>query len=385
MKVLVVSHVDNLSGANKSMISIMKELNKKVDFTLLTNGNSKEFINEFEKENIEVITTEYGWWYAKPRKNKLKSIYRLIADSKKYYSKRKINESFLRLIEKKKFDLIYTNTSTIDIGYKLSKLLGIPHVWHVREFGEEDFGFKSIVSNKYKKECFKNSDAIITISQALRDKYSSFVDKNRLYLVYNGFDISKLYCAPRQHELKKKINVLVTGQVCEAKGQEQAIIAVNRLKDEGYPIKLFVAGDVDKTYVNDIFSNKIDKDCIEILGRVNNMYELRKNMDIELVCSRCEAFGRVTIEAMLHGIPVIGANSGGTMDLINDGINGILYESQNSNDLAEKIEKLIKNETLYDNIVNNAHIFSAKFTIENTANSVYKVFESVLAERGNKL
>lgn len=381
MKVLVVSHVDNLSGANKSMISIIKELNKKVDFTLLTNGNSAKFINEFEKDNIEVITAEYGWWDAKPRLSKIKGIYRIIVDSINYYSKRNINESLLNLILEKKFDLIYTNTSTIDIGYKLSKLLNIPHVWHIREFGKEDFGFKSIVSDKYKKECFTNSDAIITISQALKDKYSMFVDKDRLHLVYNGFDISKLYCNPIQHELKKKINVLVTGQVCEAKGQEQAITAISILKNKGYPIKLFLAGDVDKAYINGIFSKVKDKDYVEILGRVNNMYELRKNMDIELICSRCEAFGRVTIEAMLHGIPVIGADSGGTTELINDRECGLLYEVKNSNDLADKIEMLINNETLYQNIIDNAYLFSKKFTIEKTANDVYTVFESVVGRK----
>lgn len=378
MRVLVVSHVDNLSGANKSMISVMKKLNKKVDFTLLTNGNSKEFIDEIEKINIEVITTEYGWWYAKPRISKLKSLYRIIVDAKKYYAKRKINKRFLDIIEKKQFDLIYTNTSTIDIGYKLSKLLNIPHIWHIREFGEEDFGFKCIVNNKYKRECFKNSAAIITISQALKNKYSTFVDINKLYLVHNGFDTSKLYCSPKKHDLNKKINVLITGQVCEAKGQEQAIRAVNILKNKGYPIKLFIAGDVDKDYINNILTNEIDKDCIAILGRVNDMYGLRKNMDIELVCSRCEAFGRVTIEAMLHGIPVIGANSGGTRELINSGENGLLYEEGNSNNLAEKIELLIKNETLYNNIINNAYSFSLGLTIENTANAIYQIFKYVV-------
>ena len=49
---------------------------------------------------------------------------------------------------------------------------------------------------------------------------------------------------------------------------------------------------------------------INMLGQVRNLPEIRKNNDIELVCSKSEAFGRVTIEAMMSMMPVIGANTG---------------------------------------------------------------------------
>ena len=47
--------------------------------------------------------------------------------------------------------------------------------------------------------------------------------------------------------------------------------------------------------------------------------------DIGLTCSRNEAFGRTTVEALLMGKPVIGTNTGGTVDLISDGVDGLLY------------------------------------------------------------
>ena len=52
-------------------------------------------------------------------------------------------------------------------------------------------------------------------------------------------------------------------------------------------------------------------------------------MDIALVASCSEAFGRVTVEAMLAGMLVIGADVAGTSELICDGVNGILYEDDN--------------------------------------------------------
>lgn len=47
---------------------------------------------------------------------------------------------------------------------------------------------------------------------------------------------------------------------------------------------------------------------------------MRKKIDVELVCSRSEAFGRVTIESMMSSNPVIGANTGGTKELIIEGL-----------------------------------------------------------------
>ena len=61
------------------------------------------------------------------------------------------------------------------------------------------------------------------------------------------------------------------------------------------------------------------------------------------VCSRAEAFGRVTVEAMKCGVPVIGARAAGTAELIKDGQTGLLYQPGNVGDLADTIEKLISN------------------------------------------
>lgn len=64
--------------------------------------------------------------------------------------------------------------------------------------------------------------------------------------------------------------------------------------------------------------------------------------DFVLVCSRAEAFGRVTAEAMLAWTPVVGARSGATPELIRDHQEGLLYEPGDHRDLARKIEYLIQ-------------------------------------------
>ncbi len=60
------------------------------------------------------------------------------------------------------------------------------------------------------------------------------------------------------------------------------------------------------------------------------------------MCSQSEAFGRVTVEAMMSGCLVIGANSGGTMELVSDNETGLLYTSGDYSDLAAKIRLALK-------------------------------------------
>jgi glycosyltransferase involved in cell wall biosynthesis len=82
------------------------------------------------------------------------------------------------------------------------------------------------------------------------------------------------------------------------------------------------------------------QDRIHFVGYVNNSAAHVRASDVVLVCSRCEAFGRVTVEGMLAGKPVVGSRSGGTAELLIDGFNGFGYTPGDADDLAEKIQHL---------------------------------------------
>ena len=81
-------------------------------------------------------------------------------------------------------------------------------------------------------------------------------------------------------------------------------------------------------------------------------------MDILLMCSHCEGFGRVTVEAMQRGIPVLGYNSGGTTELIEDGFNGYLFLSED--EFKQKIHLLLQSEKHFNQISKNAYEDSRK-------------------------
>lgn len=379
MKALFISHNVNMSGANKSFISIIKKLYKEMDITVLVNSKEGKLVDELKVLGVLCKYCKYDWWFAHSRENCIKQIVRYAIDEKKYRLS-KISRQFIEELKNEKYDLVYTNTSTVDVGAKIAKLLRIPHVWHVREFGKEDFGFIPLTFNQYRENTFNKATAIILISKALKRKYSQFVPIEKLSVVYNGFEIDKLCSSVCPHDLKKRINILITGQVSAAKGQDTAIRAIYRLKKQGYPVRLFIAGNIDYSYINPILNSlpePYDKWC-KLLGPVENIYNLRNNMDIELVCSKSEAFGRVTLEAMLHSIPVIASKTGGSPELIRHNETGMLFEYGNDKQLAENIVYLINNEEQYFNIIQKAYSYAKTFTIDQTVDGIRKIFEKVV-------
>ena len=116
------------------------------------------------------------------------------------------------------------------------------------------------------------------------------------------------------------------------------------------------------------------EDRVILEGQIEDMAAFRENMNIELMCSICEPFGRVTVEGMRSGLIVIGSNTGGTVDIIQDGYNGYLYQQGNSTDLADKIQYVIEHENEALFIAKNAIEFTkTHFTVEQNVSAINDV------------
>ena len=97
------------------------------------------------------------------------------------------------------------------------------------------------------------------------------------------------------------------------------------------------------------------------------------------MCSRAEAFGRVTCEYMAAHLPVIGAASGGTVDIIADGETGFLYKPGVPEKLAEKMQILIEDKRNGASLMKKMgeagyNRVSTEFTVRKNTDSIYKLF-----------
>ena len=371
-KILYVTNDSVTYGSTRSTLNLMDEMLKKdLDIQVLIpqKGPLEE---ELKNRNINYKVSRYfSWVKSKNDKNILKMCIKMLLNI------------FLLIpicswIKREKFDIIHSVNSAVCIGAFSAKILKLKHVWHIRELIEEDHNL-SFFNKKLFIKYLNNADEIIYVSKNVESKYKKLLNNCNANVIYNGIPIYK----EKETELpilQNKFNLLIAGNICETKGQLEAIKAIEYLVSINIKnIKLYVAGDglLEEEYKKYVVDHNLEE-YVEFLGFVKNLKELRKRINIYLMCSKNEAFGRVTIEAMVAKNLVIGTNKGGTTEIIQNNVTGILYNQGDFIDLSDKIRVSIEDWEKSKKIINNAYKYAIKnFTIERCADEVYKIYEKM--------
>ena len=374
MKIAFIANDSLLYGSSKSMINLIVELNKLYKYDIFVILPKKgELESELKKRNIKYkIFRYYSWIY--PQKDK-----KIV---KNFVKKCLTIFSIIPLanwLKKNKIDIVHSNNSAVYVGSMASRLSKITHVWHIREFVEEDHHCKFFNKKRAIKE-FNKANGIIYISNAVENKYKNLIIKPKSFMIYNGIPIEE-YNNINIANLNNNFKITIVGNVSRTKGHKDAIYAIQELKNRNVNnVELLIVGDgVCKNEYEEYVRKNDLSDNITFLGFKNDLSEIRKQTHIALVCSKNEAFGRVTVEAMCAKNLVIGSNTGGTFELISNGQTGFLYKEGDYVDLADKIEYAIKNWNKCIQIIENAHEYAINnFNITTCAKKVNKVYEKLL-------
>lgn len=91
-----------------------------------------------------------------------------------------------------------------------------------------------------------------------------------------------------------------------------------------------------------------------------------------------EGFGLVILEAMASGIPVIASNSGGIIDIVQNGVNGLLVEEKDVNGISSQINTILNEPQLRKQLVNNAFNTVKEFSYENVAAKYASIISSII-------
>jgi glycosyltransferase involved in cell wall biosynthesis len=172
----------------------------------------------------------------------------------------------------------------------------------------------------------------------------------------------------------------MAGLIHPSKGQLEAVRALARLHASHPSARLVIAGDGRADALRQLITSLGLSDRVELTGFVQNMAPLLRRAHALLNCSRNEAMGRITVEAMASGLPVIGHDSGGTPELIMHERNGLLYPGGDEA-LAERMTELAGNLERAQALGNQALRDAAdRFSVERYAEEVLEVYRSVLSQ-----
>lgn len=372
----------NMGGASKSLVTLASELQEKGHHVIVIVPIIKgQVYSALKGKNIKTIPVFFGWRVISEDWNPVIRIgFKML-----YPFENVFVAYFNRVIRKNNIDIVHSNSSVIDIGVKAAVRTGIPHVWHFREF-QDFYHFHFIPSAEKRMKLVRESNGkVIFISHSLFDYYRDEIPDEKCTVIYNG--ISEDFLCPKEYKKStSKVVFLISGNLHRNKGQDTALKAVKILKDKGFDnFELWIAGRASamgdsKKFEQELreFADHNLKDCCRFLGFVSDMKELRQKTDVELVCSSREAFGRVTVEAMMSGNPVIGTNTGANPELIEDQKNGRLFQNGNAQDLAEKMQWYLENPKYIEKCGREAYSFSNRFLSSVNTDNIDRLYRELV-------
>lgn len=378
MKILFVFHNDDfLGGSSFSTATLAEGLKKRgheihVAMPSANKGIMKKFLRErgIFVHDVEVPYLTYDLQSA----TLLDHLKRFLVSAKiKFLRFPQAEWNIQNLARQHNFDVIHICGSVIGSGAKTAKKNGSKLVWHVREFVQEDHGFEFYPwVRQYNR--ISEADAIICVSDAVKSKIRKKCNNDQVLTIYNGID-TDMFFQEDAFKLHDPIRIMFAGGLRPTKGLITVLEAINQVK-EHISVKLDIFGpasDPQKQFFEHFLDQYNLNDIVNYVGQKSNIANEYREHDINLVASRMEAFGRTTAEAMLSGCLVIGSDSGGTPELIEQD-RGYLFEAQNSGSLAAAILNAANNERLSE-MVNNAQYYAlSRFNTDNYLSQIEDLY-----------
>ncbi|CEJ46846.1 Glycosyltransferase (Uncharacterized protein) [Umezakia ovalisporum] len=266
----------------------------------------------------------------------------------------------------KKYDVIYANTQkALVIGAMASFLARRPLVYHLHDilssehFSQINLHIAVTLANRF-------ASLVIANSQASETAFIQAGGNSKLTeVVYNGFDpqsyqvsASEVKKLQEKLGLKEKFVVGHFSRLAPWKGQHILIAALSQCPPE---VTVILVGDAlfgEQDYVQQLHEQVAKlklENRVKFLGFRGDIPHLMRACDLIAHTSTApEPFGRVIIEGMLCGKPVVAAKAGGAMELVEHGVNGFLATPGDSEELAQVINTCVTQKEMAATIANHA-------------------------------
>lgn len=286
-----------------------------------------------------------------------------------------------KLMKSENIDIIHLHSIGVQLGAKSALKQKKKLIWHIHENVEADLN-REFYNRKKTLALVNRADSIIAVSKTVFDNYKLDVKENKFKIIFDGINIKKYDIALKDKKIENYISIIFVGRICKEKGQRQLIKAIPYLLKSNLKFHITFIGDSDKSNekmeLENIIRENLWNEFVDFAGYCNDTTEYLKKADICVVSSKYEAFGLVTIEAMMSGVLVIGAETGGTKEILQEN-NGLLYQYGNSKELSEQIIYAAKNESEIKKITMQAQKkVIDNYSIESSAAKILEEYKNCL-------
>jgi glycosyltransferase involved in cell wall biosynthesis len=256
-------------------------------------------------------------------------------------------------------DVAYTHTVVAPAGAIAAAIAGVPHIWHLHEFSYNPTCLTmGIAKPELARLLAQTSNRVYFASNAIAADWTGTLPSTETRIVSS-------WTAPRVSagapdladpvalELLKDEEVFVIaviGSIHSWKRQADVVKAVGNLLSDDLNVALLVVGPiVHPGYADEITrlaAQQPNPERIRFCDYTEFPERVMRAANVCVVSSDREPFGRVTIESMAQGTPVVGTDSGGTPEIIRDGVNGLVYPTGDVQALTNCLRRLMDDSML---------------------------------------
>ncbi|MAN58578.1 MAG: hypothetical protein CMC08_01930 [Flavobacteriaceae bacterium] len=272
---------------------------------------------------------------------------------------------------------LLVNTAGVFLGIK--KQIGFEH-------GDLYMNSKKIRLANFISQFLFNEIVVCSNSLKTWVKKTHGIFDFKLTVLYNCVDLKK-FKPTTEKDLQKYLNIkqtlptfmfIAVGSMGNGvnKRLDISIKAVGELDKRGFDVGLVICGDGEQRRMLESLANSIDlENRIYFLGNRKDVHQILPRSFAFVHSAPFEPFGIVCIEAMACGLPVILPNSGGIQYIIDNNKQGLIYNSLDFNDLANKMEYLITNDVSYCRFLKATTLKVKEYSVDTYVKELYSLYE----------
>lgn len=247
-----------------------------------------------------------------------------------------------RVLRTVRAEVAVTNTLVEPSTALAAASVRIPHVWFAHEYPRADLALLFGRAMTLRIVGWL-SNAVLANSEALRAELTLVIPAQKVRVARYAINVAR--SEPTEQPPNEPFRMALAGFMTANKGQRDAVEATAILRSRGLSVELWLIGLGEPAYEEElrILVKELGlAEAVRFIGFVEAPEAYVGRCHVALMCSRSEALGRVTVEAMKLAKPVVGASAGGTVELVRPGWNGLLYRAGNARDLADQVEVLYR-------------------------------------------
>ena len=233
------------------------------------------------------------------------------------------------------------------------------------------------------RECYNRFDQTVCVSQYVHDDFCGILGfRKPCRVLYNTVESDKILAVASEAatELKDdgKLRLIAVGTLKESKGYMRLLRIIKYLKDESYPIHLYILGIGPlRQSMEDYIRQSELSDGVTLLGYQTNPYKYVSKCDLFVCASHAEGFSTAATEALIVGTPVCTVEVSGMKEMLGEN-NEYGVVTKNSEDaLYEGIRELLSEPERLAHYKKQAAIRGAMFSTENTVKAVEEMLLSL--------